>query len=148
MAVMTLVTPILNEIITTLITRTLTMRAQSMLIMTMMPIHTCTSIPVIMMDSDNSEDVAVNGDTDLDSFGTENSRINNAGIDNADDDIDANEYDDGDADSNDFCDPNDTDAQHEPVFLSNVVHSFLAIDLYAFMGMTLLWDIIEMSSRK
>ena len=101
-AVMTLVTPILNEIITTLITRTLTMRAQSMLIMTMMPIHTCTSIPVIMMDSENSEDVAVNGDTDLDSFGAENSRINNAGIDNADDDIDANEYDDGDADSNDF----------------------------------------------
>ena len=97
---------------------------------------------------ENSEDDAINGETDADSFGAENVRTNNSGIYNANDDIDTTDVGDGDAGSNDNGDPNDTDAQHDADFLSSVVQCCLALNLYAFMGMTLLWYLIAMSSRK
>ena len=106
-----------------------------------------------MMDANNNEensfngdadeykswDDVVNGDTYAYSFGAENARTNNDSTDNADDDIDATYTDDGDAGSNENCDPNDKDAQHDPYLMSSVVHSCITLYLYAFMGMTLLW---------
>ena len=63
-AVITLVTPILTKSIMTLMTQRLTMRAQTMLIMTMLPMQTGRLMPLILMDADNSEDDDVNGGTD------------------------------------------------------------------------------------
>ena len=123
MVVMNLVTPILTERIMNLMTQTLTMRVWTMLMMTMMTIKTGMLIPVIIMDTDNSEDDSVNGDIDEDIFGAENTRTNNPGTDNADDDIDATDNDYGDAGSNENGDPNDIYAEHEPDMLSSVVHS-------------------------
>ena len=119
-------------------------------------------MPVIMMDEDKSkydvvngdsdeeniEYYAVNGDTDADGFGADNARTNNAGTDNAGDNIDVTDAYDGDVGSNDNGDSNDTDAQHDPALLSSVVQRYLALDLYEFMVMTMLWDIIEKGSRK
>ena len=133
-----------------------------MLMMNMIPMQTVMLMPVIMTDEDNSEydsvngDAdednsvydAVNGDTDADRFGADNNRTNNAGTYNVNADIDTTDTDDGDAGYNDNGDPNDTDAQHETDFLSSVVQSCLALDLYVFMVMTLLWDLRATSSRK
>ena len=130
--------------------------------MNMMPMQAGMLMLVIMMgvdnieddavngdvDEDNSENDAINGDTDVYSFGSDNARTNNAGTDNSDDDIDATDADDGYSGSNDNGDLNDIYYQHEPDFLSIVVHSCLALDLYVFTGMNLLWELRAMSSRK
>ena len=99
-------------------------------------------------DEDNSEDDVINDDTDADSFGNDNYRTNNAGTDNADDDIDATDVDDGDDGSNGNSDLNDIYDQNDPALMSSLLQRYLSPDLYAFMGMTLLWDIIVTRSKK
>ena len=58
------------------------------------------SMPVITTDAYNIKYDAVNGYTDVEDFGADNSRVDNDGTDNADDDIDATDADDADAGSN------------------------------------------------
>ena len=89
-------------------------------------------------DEDNSEYDSVNGDTDTDSSGAENTRTNNSGKYNADDDIDATDNDDGDSVFNDNGYPYDTYSHHAPAFMSSVDQICLALYMYAFMNMTLL----------
>ena len=50
-----------------------------------------------IMDAENIEDDALNGDTGTDIFGADNDRTNNARTYNYDDDIDATDADDGDS---------------------------------------------------
>ena len=140
MEVMNLVTPILTVRIMTPMTQTLTMQARVMLMIDMMPTQTGVLMLLIMMDSDNSEDNTVNGDsgayknkdyaligdTDADGFCA---RSNSVSTYNTGDDIDAA---DTDADNsyavyNGNCDPYDTNAQHFPTVLSSVVHRCLSI---------------------
>ena len=108
MSVMTLVTATLTERIVTLMMQMQIMRAHTMLMMTIMLMQTGILMPVMIKDSDNSENDAVNVDTDADSFDYDNGRAKNVGTYNNDDDIDATDVDHADAISNDNCDPDDT----------------------------------------
>ena len=79
---------------------------------------------------DNIKNYPINGDTDADGFGTDNTRANNVGADKSDDDINAADTNAADAGSNENGDPDDTDAQHEPSLLSGVFHSCLALVMF------------------
>ena len=125
LSVMTLVTPILTEMNMTLMTRTLTMWARTLLMMKIISIQTGILMPAIITDAYNIEYDAGNGATDADGFGAENSRANNVGTDNYDGDIDASHADDSNSGSNDNGDPEDTDDHHDPVILSDSVQPLL-----------------------